>query len=181
MSVKVTKIGVSFAGPSLVLLYEAGGVTRKRDMPLRDLNRDSDCSAIVKRLKLRHSKYLESVSDIKLEKLVLLARENIRGNTLQDGLMNVTKELQIDPDQDLNKLGDRDLKRQKQIMDLTFDKNSIGKDHPEFIYDKQVQFQPSSGVKTDWDDDSSDSSEERSGADLIEAPRETIDSADDFW
>ena len=63
-------------------------------------------------------------------------------------------------------------------MDLTFDKNSIGKDHPDFIYDKQVQFQPSTGVKTDWDDDSV---EETSGADLIEAPKETIDSADDFW
>ena len=92
--------------------------------------------------------------------------------------MNVTKELQIDPDQDLNKLGDKDLKRQKQIMDLTFDKNSIGKDHPDFIYDKQVQFQPSSGIKTDWDDDSS---EERSGANFIEAPKDTVDSADDFW
>ena len=179
MSVKVTKIGVNFSGPSLVLLYEFGGVTRKRDMPLRDLNRDSDCSAIVKRLKLRHSKYLESVSDIKLEKLILLARENKRGNTLQDGLENVKKELQIDPDQDLNKLGDKDLKRQKQIMDLTFDKNSIGKDHPDFIYDKQVQFQPASGVKADWDDDSSE--EERSETDLIEAPKETNDSADDFW
>ena len=63
-------------------------------------------------------------------------------------------------------------------MDLTFDKNSIGKDHPDFIYDKQVQFQPSSGIKTDWDDDSS---EERSGANLIEAPKDTVDSADDFW
>ena len=61
----------------------------------------------MKRLKLRHSKYLESVSDIKLEKLVLLVRENIRGNYLQDVLMNMTKELQIDPDQDLKKLGDK--------------------------------------------------------------------------
>ena len=179
MSVRVTKIGVSFSGPSLVLLYESGGVTRKRDMPLRDLNKDSDCCAIVKRLKLRHNKYLESVSDIKLEKLVLLARENKRGHNLQDGLEIVKKELQINPDQDLNKLGDTELKRQKQIMDLTFDKNSIGKDHPDFVYDKQVQFQPASGVKADWDDDTSE--DERSETDLIEAPKETTDSADDFW
>ena len=108
-----------------------------------------------------------------------MARENKRGNSLQEGLENVTKELQIDPDQDLNKLGDKDLKRQKQIMDLTFDKNSIGKDHPDFIYDKQVQFQPASGIKTEWDDDSSE--EEKSETDLIEAPKETTDSADDFW
>ena len=99
-------------------------------MPLRDLGKDSDCNAIVKRLKLRHSKYLEDISDIKLEKLVLLAREHLRGNTLHAGLENVTKALRVDPDQDLNKLNDNDLKRQKQIMDLTFEKNSIGKEHP---------------------------------------------------
>ena len=178
MSVTVTKIGVSFSGPSLVLLYVSGGVTRKRDMPLRDLNTDSDCIAIVKRLKLRHSKYLESVSDIKLEKLVLLARENIRGNTLQNGLNVVNKALQINPNEDLNKLSDKDLKRQKQIMDLTFEKNSIGKDHPDFIYDKQVQFQPSE-VQADWDEDSSE--EKNSSKNEIEAPIETVDSADDFW
>ena len=178
MSVTVTKIGVSFSGPSLVLLYVSGGVTRKRDMPLRDLNTDSDCNAIVKRLKLRHSKYLESVSDIKLEKLVLLARENIRGNTLHNGLNVVNKALQINPDEDLNKLSDKELKRQKQIMDLTFEKNSIGKDHPDFIYDKQVQFQPSE-VQADWDEDSSE--EKNSSKNEIEAPIETVDSADDFW
>jgi len=173
MSVSVRKIGVNFNGPSLSLLYTSNGVTRKREMPLRDLGKDSDCNAIVKRLKLRHSKYLEDISDIKLEKLVLLAREHLRGNTLHAGLENVTKALRVDPDQDLNKLNDNDLKRQKQIMDLTFEKNSIGKEHPDFVYDRQIEFQPS-GKRTDWDDNSGDED------DRIEAPLETADS-DDFW
>ena len=176
MPITVQKIGVSFNGPSLILVYISNGVTRKRNMPLRDISKDCDCSAVVNRLKLRHNKYLENVSDIKLEKFVLLAREHIRGNTLNDGLENVTKALTIDPDEDLNKLNKKDLDRQKQIMDITFEKNYIGKDHPDYVHDKQVDFKPS-GAKADWDDSDDNEDEE---VPKIEAPMDTADS-DDFW
>jgi len=184
MPIIVKKIGVSFSGPSIILLYTCNGVTRKRVMPLRDATRDSDCNALVKRLKLRHNKYLESVSDIKLEKLVMLVRENLRGNDLTVGLENAAKALTVDPEQDLNKLNDNDLKRQKQIMDLTFEKNSIGKDHPDYVYDKQVDFKPT-GSNPGWDSDSEinedDNDDDNEILDQIEAaPADTNDS-DDFW
>ena len=183
MPIIVKKIGVSFSGPSIILLYTCNGVTRERVMPLRDATRDSDCNALVKRLKLRHNKYLESVSDIKLEKLVMLVRENLRGNDLTVGLENAAKALTVDPEQDLNKLNDNDLKRQKQIMDLTFEKNSIGKDHPDYVYDKQVDFQPT-GSNPGWDSDSEnndDNDDDNEILDQIEAaPADTNDS-DDFW
>ena len=178
MPITVQKIGVSFRGPSLILVYTSNGVMRKRDMPLRDITKDCDCSAVVKRLKLRHNKYLETVSDIKLEKFVLLAREHIRGNNLNDGMENVTKALTINPDEDLNKLSKKELDRQKQIMDITFEKNYIGKDHPDYVHDKQVDFRPS-GTKADWDD-SDDEDEDKDEAPKIEAPTDTADS-DDFW
>jgi len=149
----VKKIGVAFSGPSLVLLYSENGSTRKREMPLRDLKADSDCRNIVNRIKLRHSKHLESVSDIRLEKLVLLAREHLKGVGLENGLKNVESILKVDPEENMNKLTDTELKRRKELMDLTFEKNSIGKGHPDFVYDKKVEFRPSNDA-VDWDDES---------------------------
>ena len=136
------KIGVSFSGPSIILVYTQDGKTRKREMPLRDLKVDSDCRNIVNRMKLRHNKYLESVSSIRLEKLVMLARENLKGVGIEMGLRNVDSMLKIDPEENMNQLNDTELKRRKELMDLTFEKNSIGKDHPDFVYDKEVQNGP---------------------------------------
>jgi len=182
MPVTVKKIGVSFSGPSIIIVYTSNGVTRKRDMPLRDMTKTSDSNAVAKRLKLRHSKYLESVADIKLEKLILLVREHLCGNSLNVGLENVNKVLTIDPDKDLNKMSDNELKRQKQIMDISFEKNSIGKDHPDYVYDKQVEFD-TPGQQADWDDEDDSDNEDDSPddkPDKIEAPVDTADS-DDFW
>ena len=176
MEISVRKIGVSFQGPNLVLVYNSNGITRKRNMPIRDLTATSDCNALASTIKRRHSKYLDSVSDIMIEKCVMLAKENLRGATLTEGLRSVEAYLKIDPEQDLNKLTDNELKKKKQIMDLTFDKNSVGKDHPDFIYDKRVEFNPN-GDKGDWDSDNE-------GEEKIEAPvlssHEAGDS-DDFW
>ena len=183
MPVTVKKIGVSFSEPSIIIVYTSNGVTRKRDMPLRDMTKTCDCNAVAKRLKLRHSKYLESVSDIKLEKLILLVREYLCGNTLNVGLENVNKALTIDPEKDLNKMTDNELKRQKQIMDISYEKNSIGKDHPDYVYDKQVEFDKP-GEQAEWDEDSDNDDNDddyvNEKPDKIEAPIETADS-DDFW
>ena len=176
MEILVKKIGVSFKGPNLVLVYSNNGVTRKRDMPIRDLTVNSDCTAMANMLKRRHSKYLNSVSDVMVEKLVMLAKEHMSGATLKEGLCKVEAFLKIDPNEDLNKLTDNELKKKKQIMDLTFDKNSIGKDHPDFVYDKRIEFNPN-GDKGDWDSENDDEPK-------IEAPvfssNEAGDS-DDFW
>jgi len=181
MEISVKKIGVSFKGPNLILVYSCNGVTRKRDMPVRDLTVNSDCSAVASALKRRHSKYLDSVSDIVIEKLIMLAREHLGGATLKEGLSNVEAFLKIDPEEDLNKLTDNELKKKKQIMDLTFDRNSVGKDHPDFIYDKRIEFTPN-GVKGDWDSDNEDSDDE--DQQKIEAPIMSSNEAgdsDDFW
>jgi len=177
----VKKIGISFNGPSVVLLYSQDGSTRKREMPLRDLKADSDCQTIVNRMKLRHKKYLESVSDIRLEKFVMLAREHLKGVGLEMGLKNVESFLKVDPEENMNMLTDTELKRRKEIMDLTFEKNSIGKGHPDFVYDKQVEFKPSNNAGG-WDDESDEDETPRnakvessglSGAEVADE--------DDFW
>lgn len=177
----VKKIGVSFSGPSLVLLYSENGNTRKRDMPLRDLKADSDCRNIVNRIKLRHSKYLESISDIRLEKLVMLAKEHLKGEGLENGLQNVESLLKVDPEENMNKLTDTELKRRKELMDLTFEKNSIKKEHPDFVYDKEVEFKPSKNA-ADWDDESDEDETPKNKND--DSPALSVaDEAeeDDFW
>jgi len=156
----VKKIGVAFSPhPAVVLLYTEGGQTRRREMPLRDLKSDSDCRSVVGRLRLRHKKHLESIGEVKLEKLVMLAREHLRGHSLSRGLEEVSRLLKIDPEEDLNKLSDEELQRRKDIMDLDFEKNSIGKGHPDFVYDKEVDFD---GEKEEggWDDETDDADDE---------------------
>ena len=83
------KIGVNFnPSPTLLLLYSEGGKARRREMPLRldartnfvqrqagiattnqlqlrDLRKDSDCRAVAARLRLRHSRHLESLPEVK--------------------------------------------------------------------------------------------------------------------
>lgn len=177
MEILVKKIGVSFKGPNLILVYNINGVTRKRNMPIRDLTLNSDCTAVANTLKRRHNKYLDSVSDVMIEKIVMLAKENLRGASLREGLNIVETYLKIDPEEDLNKLTDNELKKKKQIMDLTYDKNSVGRDHPDFIYDRRVEFNPN-GSKGDWDSEDDDDEQK------IEAPvlsaHEAGDS-DEFW
>merc|ERR1712218_40433 len=178
MDIAVKKIGVSFQGPNLVLVYSSNGITRKRNMPIRDLTANSDCNAVANTIKRRHSKYLDSVSDIMIEKLVMLAKENLRGATLKEGLSSVEVYMKIDPEEDLNKLTDNELKKKKQIMDLTFNKNSVVKDHPDFIYDKRVEFNPNGG-KGDWDSDNDNDEDDKIEAQVLSL-NEGEDS-DDFW
>lgn len=178
----VKKIGISFAGPSIVLMYSQNGNTRKREMPLRDLKADSDCRNIVNRMKLRHSKHLEYVSDIRLEKLVMLAREHLKGVGLKMGLQNVESFLKVDPEENMNKLTDTELNRRKELMDLTFEKNSIGKGHPDFVYDKEVEFNPNKEA-VGWDDESEE--DETPRKEKQESPvlsvAEEVAEEDDFW
>eukprot|EP00092_Neocalanus_flemingeri_P039387 GFUD01042884.1.p1 GENE.GFUD01042884.1~~GFUD01042884.1.p1 ORF type:complete len:181 (+),score=61.28 GFUD01042884.1:507-1049(+) len=177
----VKKIGISFNGPSIIIMYSNNEVTRKREMPLRDMKADSDCRTIVNRLKKRHTKYLESVSDIRLEKLVMIVKEHLKGVGLETGLKNVESILKVDPEENMNKLTDIELKRRKEIMDLTFEKNSVGKGHPDFVYDKEVEFKPSKDAEG-WDDESDE--DETTKNNKQESPilsaAEAADE-DDFW
>jgi len=193
MVLVVKKVGVSFSpSPALVILYTEEGKVRRREMPLRELKSDSDCRSVVGRLRLRHNKHLVSVSEVRLERLVLLAREHLRGHSLTQALGHVDQAFKVDPQEDLNKLSDTELQRRKDIMDLHFERNNIGQGHPEFVYDKQVDFL---GEKEagDWDDGSDVEEEEEStprNAPLSPKGEENAvsiaelsgaDEEDDFW
>ena len=47
------------------------------------------------------------------------------GHNKSAALEIIKEEYEINPDEDLNRLNDKDLKRRKAIMDLNFKKNNI--------------------------------------------------------
>jgi len=159
--INIRKIGVLYSPPSILVLYRDNGVYKKRTMPIRNLTETSDCSLLAGRIKSRHKKPLENVNSIRLEKLIRLAQESIKGATKSETLQIISKEFEINPDEDLNKLTDKELQRRKLIMDLNFEKHNIDKSHPDFVYDKEVAFD---GEKLDNEWDESDISSAASSA-----------------
>jgi len=155
MGIQVKKIGVNFSpSPTLLLLYSEGGKARRREMPLRDLRKDSDCRAVAARLRLRHSRHLESLPEVRVERLIMVAREHLRGASLSDALVKVDELMAVDPSENLNALSDAELQRRKDLMQLKFERNSVGKEHPDYVYDKVTDFNGLKEPAADWDSDS---------------------------
>ncbi|XP_066477098.1 centrosomal protein of 19 kDa [Tiliqua scincoides] len=161
MSLVARKCGVRFQPPSIVLLYEdrLRSALRKRVMPVRGFSRFSDCSRAAEQLKNnpRHKTYLEGVSVQQLEKLHSLLRGHLRGQSLTQSLEQIQKEETIDPEEDMNKLDDKELAKRKQIMDGLFEKNRKKKDDPDFVYNIEVQFPQDEDLEScGWDAESDD-------------------------
>ena len=104
----------------------------------------------------------------------MVAREHLGGASLSDALtkvynlmtcsaalfsfnklVKVDELMAVDPSENLNALSDAELQRRKDLMQLKFERNSVGKEHPDYIYDKVTDFggglkEPAKG----WDSDS---------------------------
>ncbi|XP_009080446.1 PREDICTED: centrosomal protein of 19 kDa [Acanthisitta chloris] len=144
MTFTAQKCGVCFQPPSIILIYRDNSQdkTRQRIMPARNFSRFSDCAMAAEQLKNnpRHKEYLEGVSLRQLQKLYGLLRGHLGGETLAESLEKFQKEQTIDPEEDMNKLDDKELAKRKSIMDELFKKNRKKKDDPGFIYDIEVEF-----------------------------------------
>lgn len=144
MACVAKKCGIRFKPPSIILIYEEKDKekTRQRIMPVRNFSMFSDCSIAAEQLKNnpRHKAYLEGVSLRQLEKLHSLLKGHLRGESLAESLEKVQREETIDPEEDMNKLDDKELAKRKSIMDELFEKNRKKKDDPDFIYDVEVEF-----------------------------------------
>jgi centrosomal protein CEP19 len=127
-------------------------------MPVRNFRASSDVNFMAQDLKRRHEKALHSVPNIQVEKMLRVLQEHMKGSELFDAVQVVNKEYTVGSDEDLNKLGDDVLRRKKEIMDQTFNKNRIKPEDPEFVYDKQVDFDKSviEKVESGWDAEESD-------------------------
>ncbi|KAJ6669227.1 hypothetical protein lerEdw1_008036 [Lerista edwardsae] len=155
------KCGIQLQPPSIILIYEdvLTNTIRKRIMPIRNFSKFSDYSRAAEQLKNnpRHKTYLERVSVQQLEKLYSLLRGYLAGQSLTQSLKQIQKEEAIDPEEDLNKLDDKELAKRKQIMDELFEKHRKKKDDPDFVYDVQVQFPQDEDLEScGWDEESVD-------------------------
>ena len=54
---------------------------------------------------------------------------------------------------DLNKLGDGELKRYKEAMDVQFNENNVQPGDAGFVYDKRIDFEAAEKDSNSWDDD----------------------------
>ena len=143
-SVNILRMGVKFKPPTLVIQYAngdgdgSGRQFRKRSMPIRGLSKLSDSYDEAEKLKKRHEKHLGGVPTVRVEKFLRLLQETMKGRTVAEALDAIKMDFSINFDEDMNKLGDRELKRRKELMDLNFDKNRVKVGDPDFVYDKQV-------------------------------------------
>ncbi|XP_077440948.1 centrosomal protein of 19 kDa [Vanacampus margaritifer] len=156
MRFEAKRCGVCFTPPSIVLIYvntETNKV-RKRIIPVRSFSQYSDYRLAAERLKNhpRHKNYLQAVSQSQLERLHILLRDHLQGISLECSLAS----LQVDPDEDLNKLDDDVLARKKSHMDELFEKNRTRREDPDFVYDLEVDFGKAADEKCSWDEESND-------------------------
>uniref|UniRef100_A0AC11DWU7 Centrosomal protein 19 n=1 Tax=Ovis aries TaxID=9940 RepID=A0AC11DWU7_SHEEP len=150
-----------FQPPAIILIYEneMKGKNRQRIMPVRNFSKYSDCSRAAEQLKNnpRHKGYLEQVSLKQLEKLFSFLRGNLWGQSLAETMEQIQRETTIDPEEDLNKLDDKELAKRKSIMDELFEKNQKKKDDPDFVYDIEVEFPQDEQLQScGWDTESAE-------------------------
>ncbi|XP_062987598.1 centrosomal protein of 19 kDa isoform X2 [Elgaria multicarinata webbii] len=117
----------------------------------------SHCSRAAEQLKNnpRHKAYLGGVSLEQLQKLHRLLRCHLGGQSLDQSLEQIQREETIDPEEDLNKLDDKELAKRKRIMDELFEKNRKKKDDPDFVYNVEVEFPQDEELEAcEWDTES---------------------------
>ncbi|XP_015270873.1 PREDICTED: centrosomal protein of 19 kDa [Gekko japonicus] len=161
MSFVAKKCGIQLQPPSIILIYEdqVRSNIRKRIMPVRNFSKYSDCRRAAEQLKNnpRHKTYLEGVSMEQLQKLYSLLRGHLGGQSLTQSLEQIQLKEIIDPEENLNKLDDKELAKRKKIMDELFEKNRKKKDDPGFVYNVEVDFPQDEELEScGWDADSDD-------------------------
>ncbi|CAH6792252.1 Cep19 [Phodopus roborovskii] len=147
------KCGIRFQPPAIILIYDND--TEGKESPAHHAN----CTRAAEQLKNnpRHKSYLEQVSLKQLEKLFVFLRGYLQGQSLAETMEQIQRETTIDPEEDLNKLDDKELAKRKSIMDELFEKNQKRKDEPGFVYDVEVEFpQDEQLLSCSWDTESAD-------------------------
>lgn len=161
---KPLKIGVRFKHPAIVLFYQEhrqSGKYRKRIMPVRGLKKTSSVSLIAGDLKTHHERYLREVPDFKIEKMLRLIQNDMKGLELDESLKELEKEFGVDPNEDLNNIDDAGLRRKKEIMELSFEKNRKKPGDPDFQYDVEVDFSQVAGIESSmWDSEKDENDSE---------------------
>ncbi|XP_075243003.1 uncharacterized protein LOC142337562 isoform X2 [Convolutriloba macropyga] len=119
-----------------------------------DPNRVMTVQEVGERLRKRHPKHLQLLTNYKLEKLLTLIQGHQRGLSQEAVLVRWDMEHTVDGQEDLNKLDNDSLRKKKLAMEETFEKHRILPGDPNYIYDKEVNFDEGDKLDCDWDLDS---------------------------
>jgi len=103
---KLSKCGVRFNPPAIILTYIKDGKTRRRTMPIRNFNKNSSVRRAADDLRsnTRHRSYLESLPSAQLEKLLTMIHDKLNGTPKEAIIAKAQKIESIDPEEDLNKV-----------------------------------------------------------------------------
>ena len=161
------KCGIKYSPPTLVLIYEDTVMekTKRRSIPLKKLTNASVVEEVVDNLytKSKHSVYLNKIPRTQIEGLVgkiirELAESNPRTLPQIPRTSTPTPTSTAAVEFDLNTLGDFELKREKDKMDVLFEKHKVRQENEDFEYDIEVDFEGGARLESGWD----------SGDDVIE-------------
>ncbi|KAI6660594.1 Centrosomal protein of 19 kDa [Oopsacas minuta] len=156
------KCGIKYTPPTLVLIYEDHKMEKikRRSIPLKKLTYSSDAEEVVENLydNPRHSIYLSRISRIQIQRLVgkvirELADDKPRRlpEVPRTSTPTPTYIVEDTPDFDLNLLDDLDLKRQKEKMNILFEKNKISQNDKDYEYDIDMDFEKGVKLESGWD------------------------------
>ncbi|GAA48312.1 centrosomal protein of 19 kDa [Clonorchis sinensis] len=151
---EVRRCGIRRDPPALVVVYHLGLKTRKRTIKLADVRDKSVVDLFSELMKDSSTKnLLQNVPKSQLMRLLTILRDLIHNVPLHESIKRCDEEDVISSGEDLNTVHPDLLERKKAIMDELFEQNRIDPTHPEFEYDKEVDF-PQDKVETClWDSD----------------------------
>ncbi|XP_029648253.1 centrosomal protein of 19 kDa [Octopus sinensis] len=151
------KCGIRVRPPALIITYSysSSEKIRRRTMPLRFFNAKSKIETISEELlnNPRHQKFVKKLPRTQLENLLNMLKDCLNGSTIKEYVQRkqLEKRLLVNPDEDLNKLGDEDLNARKAIMEKLFEKNATKPTDKDFIYDIQIEYSNSDAEPCSWD------------------------------
>lgn len=156
-TLQLLKCGVRFDPPALVITYKdwRAGKLRRRTMPLRNFNKNSNIETTVKDMKenQRHTRFILLFPAAQLHRLLAIIKDKLSGLSLEASIARNNDIDTVKADEDLNKVDSEILVRKKLQMDSTFERNRKKPGDPDFQYNVEVDFEEVVGkVETSgWD------------------------------
>lgn len=153
--IAIQKCGVKFDPPAIVVMYSDNGSdkVRRRTMPLREFTKTSDVEKAVAELRSnpRHERYVSQIPKSQLSRLVTIIRDKLNGLSLEASLARNDEMDKLDPEENLNTVDEETLRRKKEVMDKTFEKNQLRPGDADYKYDIEVEFGEENVIESGWD------------------------------
>ena len=92
-SITPIKLGIKFEPPAIVLYYRDKAKLRSRLIPAKDVDILTDITLYVEKFKEKpkNKKFFEKISNKRIEKVVFILQDNMKGYTLKESLIRAKK------------------------------------------------------------------------------------------